>query len=375
MIRVLFVDHAPAMGGAEHSLLLLLRHLDRTRFVPLLACNPGPLAEAARGRRRGGDGMCPCHACAANWPRPLRLARGVWALVRLIRRERVDLVHCNVMRASFYAALAAQCTRRPLVWHLRDILTPSAYVHWMARRAAQVIAVSQAAARPLPSGTPVEIVPNGVDVAAFARQPEAGSAIRRDWGVPAGAPLVGLVGRLEPWKGQADFLRAMAQVRARFPLAHYVIVGGAIFGGGEGYRDELQALSRALGLDGRMTFAGHRNDLPALFSALDVLVHCSVEPEPFGRVMIEGMAASLPVVAYDHGGASEIVLSGETGLLVPPKDVQALAEGVLALLADPGRAQRLGEAGRRRAEQVYDVRRLTQRVEELLAGSLDGAGR
>ena len=364
----MFVDHAPAMGGAEHSLLLLLKHLDRTRFQPLLACNPGPLAEAARACGVAVY-QVPMPRLRREWAAPWRLAGGVRALACLIRRERVDLVQCNVMRASFYAALAAQITGRPLVWHVRDILAPGAYVRWMARRSALVIAVSRAAARPLPKDALVEVVSNGVDVAAYARQPEAGRSLRRAWGVPETCPLVGLVGRLEPWKGQADFMRAMALVSRFYPTARYALVGGTIFGGGDAYRNELEILARELGLSECLVMAGQREDLPAVYSALDVLVHCSVEPEPFGRVMIEGMAAGLPLVAYDTGGASEIVLPGETGLLVPPRDTQALAKGVMALLADPAHARQLGKAGHRRAQQVYDVRALTRQIEVLLAAA------
>jgi glycosyltransferase involved in cell wall biosynthesis len=279
------------------------------------------------------------------------------------------------MRASFYAALAAQLSRRPLVWHVRDVLTPGPYVRWMAHRAVRTIAVSQVAARPLPRQAQAEIVPNGVDVALIGRQAQARRAVRDSWGVSSEAPLVGLVGRLEPWKGQRDFLRAMSLVAERYPAARYALVGGAIFGGGDAYRLELEALGRELGLGERLILAGHREDLPAVLSALDVLVHCSVEPEPFGRVMIEGMAASLPVVAYEAGGASEIVRPGETGLLVQPGETRALAEGVMALLAAPDRARELGQAGRQRAERVYDVGPLTRRIESILEAAVRQEGR
>jgi len=145
MIRVLYVDHAEALGGAEHSLLLLLKHLDRERFQPLLACNHGPLAEAAAA--------LDVPVFPVEMPRirgeplgPVRLLRGGLALSNIIRRQRVDIVHSNVMRASFYAALAAKLSGRPLVWHVRDIHRPSErwYTRLMCRLARRVIAISQA---------------------------------------------------------------------------------------------------------------------------------------------------------------------------------------------------------------------------------------
>lgn len=374
MLRVLFVDHAEGLGGAEHSLLLLLAHLDRRRLQPILAANPGPLAQAAQKlgvpvelvtmpRLRG--------ELAAPW----RLARGVGRLVRVIRRDGVDLVVSNVMRASFYAALAAGLARRPLVWYVRDIFAPGAYVGWMARRATVAIAISQAVAAPLRGRVPVEIVPNGVDLAAFDQPSAARAQTRAAWGVPEDAPLVGLVGRLARWKGQEDFLRAMALVRAKHPQARFVLVGGAPLGEEAGYLQELRELARQLGLAERAIWAGHRQDMPAVLSALDVLVHCSREPEPFGRVIIEAMAARLPVVAYGHGGPAEIILPGETGLLVPPGDMAALAQAVGTLLANPAWARQLGAAGRQRAEREYDIRFLADRVETILARAAMGPQR
>ena len=353
------------MGGAEHSLLLLLEHLDGDRIHPMLACNEGPLAE--RSRALGvATHVVPMPRLRRELRAPLRLARGVQCLASLIRNEGVDVVHSNVMRASLYAATAARLTGRPLVWHVRDIYQSQLYIISMAVLGSQAIAISRATALPLPATLPVEIVPNGVDPLDFDVPPEAGIVVRDEWGVPRDAPLVGIVGRLRPWKGQLDFLDAMARVSAEMPEARFVLVGATIFGGGETYEKELRTRTVELGLAQHVVIAGQRDDLPAVLSALDVVVHCSTSPEPFGRVIIEAMAARRPVVAYDQGGPSEIVASGETGLLVPPGDTTALARGVLALLMDPRMAQRLGEAGRRRVEEVYHIRESTRRIEGVL---------
>jgi len=374
MIRILFVDHAEALGGAERSLLLLLEHLDKTRFFPVLACNPGPLADAARGLGVQVE-LVSMSRLRKDITAPLRLWRGTRALIRLIRREQMDLVHSNVMRASLYAGLAAWLTARPLIWHVRDVFAPGAYVRWMDHRAAVIIAISAATADPLPQSKLIHLIPNGVDVADFDLPPDTRESVRRELDLSATAPVVGIVGRLRPWKGQRDFLRAMALVRERYPQARFLIVGGNIFGGEEGYRVELETLARELGLGEAALFTGQRDDLPALLSALDVLVHCSIEPEPFGRVIIEGMAARLPVVAYQHGGAGEIIVEQETGLLVPPGDVQALGQAVAELLADPARVEWLGQAGRRRVEERYDVRPLTRRVEDVFTSIAQKRGK
>lgn len=352
MTRVLYVDHAEALGGAERSLLLLLKHLDRERFQPLLACNHSPLAEAAAA--------LDVPVFPVEMPRirgeplgPLRLLRGGLALANVIRRQRVDIVHSNVMRASFYAALAATLTGRPLVWHVRDIHPPSErwYTRLMCRRASRAIAISQAVAAPLPCPAKVSVVYNGLDLEEYPPDLD-GTPARAELGLPTDAPVAGIVGRLQPWKGQDRFLRAAAQVAQHLPEARFLVVGGGIFGGGEAYEARLRQLAADLGLVERVIFTGHREDLPRLLAALDVLVHCS-DAEPFGRVLIEGLATRRPLVAFADGAVPEIVQHGEIGLLVQPGDEQALAVAMAELLSDRERSRRMGAAGRRRVARYF----------------------
>ncbi|MCD6519067.1 MAG: glycosyltransferase [Anaerolineae bacterium] len=364
MYRVLFVDHAQALGGAEYSLLLLFEHLNREQFEPFLVCNPSPLAERAR--------QLGVQVIEITMPRlrknvlaPALLGRGAYRLAKVIREKRIDLVQSNVMRASFYAALAAWLTGVPLLWHVRDLYTPGVYVSWMARVARAAVAISRAVKEPLPATLPCYVIPNGVDLSLFRVPKTESETLRRSWGVPEDGALVGFLGRLRKWKGPEDFIRAMALVQARYPAARFVLVGGTVFANGGDYEEELKTLARGLGLGDKLFFAGYRRDVPQVLAALDLLVHCSVVPEPFGRVIIEAMAAGLPVVAYNHGGPSEIILHQETGLLVPPRDVRSLAEAVGLLLGRPEWARALGRAGRRRVEQCYEIRALTRRLEEV----------
>ena len=351
MITVLFVDHAEAMGGAEHSLLLLLQHLDRQRFLPLLACNGGPLAMAAAAA--GVEVITvPMPRLRGEWSAGWSLARGVSRLARLIRSRRIDVIHSNVVRSSIYAALAARWTGRPLVWHVRDILEPGLYVQAMSRLAARTIAISQAALLPLPPSARSTVIPNGVDWSVFANRASARARLRQAWKLPPGAVVVGLVGRLSPWKGQADLIRAMCRVRMRYPEAYLVLVGGPIFGE-VAYEGALQDLAQGCGMGPWTRFLGQRDDLPDVMACLDLLVHCSTEPEPFGRVIIEGMAAGLPVVAYAQGAVPEIVLPGETGLLVPPGDIDALARSIMNAIASPDLRASLGAAGQQRVRELF----------------------
>jgi len=209
-------------------------------------------------------------------------------------------------------------------------------------------------------------VPNGVDVRAFTPGPPSGR-LRTDLDLPAGAPLVGVVCRLDAWKGVDVFLRAAAELQPAAPEARFVVVGGSVTGQ-EAHARELERLTSELSLGDRVRFAGWRYgpaDMPDVIRELSVLALPSREPEPFGLVLLEAMACGVPVVATDRGGPREIVVAGETGLLVPAGDAPALAEAVGRLLADPGRARQMGAAGRRRVEALYDVRETVRRIESI----------
>jgi len=360
--RVLFVDHARALAGAEHSLLLLLQELDRGRFVTHLATRPGRLAAAAQ------DCGTTVHAVPLARLRrrptaPWRLARGALALVRVIRREGITVVHSNTMRASFYAALAAKLTRRPLVWHVRDILSRRIYVRSMCALSGAVIAVSRAAAAPLPHRESVHIIPNGVRAGDFVGHEEKAAHLRQGWGVPAGASLVGHVARLQPWKGQRDVIAA-AELLKDVSNLYVALIGGDLFGDAGPYAADLAAMVRQRGLE-RVVLTGHQDDVPAALRALNILVHASAQ-EPFGRILIEAGAAGLPIVAYDDGGVGEIVRDQVTGLLVPPGKPAALAAAVRRVVAEPSLAHRLGNNAQAHIRDCFDAQKLTRRFEDVL---------
>jgi glycosyltransferase involved in cell wall biosynthesis len=191
-------------------------------------------------------------------------------------------------------------------------------------------------------------------VTEVAARRGAGASIRREAGCDGG-PLVGIVGRLEPWKGQDVFLRAAARVVAEHPAAAFAVVGGVTPGKREEYASELRALAGELGLDGRVHFTGHAMDVFPWFDALDVCVHAT-HGEPFGLVLVEAMALGKPLVATALGGPVEIVEEGVSGLLVPPGDDEAMARAISGVLSDAGLAARLAEGGSRRALEFTDER-------------------
>jgi glycosyltransferase involved in cell wall biosynthesis len=368
--RVLFLDHAPALGGAERSLLLLLKHLDRARWQPHLACTGGPLAEqsAALGVPVNtvlmGRLQCSLRA-------PLDWLAGVRAIAHLARQSGATLLVANTVRAALYAAPATRLARVPFVWHMRDFwLSESRPRHlWadmlgkrlLCATAARVITNSQAVAAHLPSRRKITVVYNGIEIERCDPATD-GTLFRTRYGIPPDVPLVGTVGRLRPWKGQARFLRLAAQVVREVPEARFLVVGGEPFGVGDDYPQRLRCLAAELNLADRVAFTGHLNEVRPALAAMDVFVHPG-DPEPFGLVNVEAMAMGKPVAAFAHGALPEIVLNMETGLLVTPEDEATLAEAILTLLRDPARRQAMGRAGRARVEARFTAERMAAEVE------------
>jgi glycosyltransferase involved in cell wall biosynthesis len=190
----------------------------------------------------------------------------------------------------------------------------------------------------------VDVVYNGLDRAVSDAVTDGdAAALRASLGLGS-APVLGLFGRIAPWKGQEVAIRAMALLADR-PEVQLVIVGDALFGE-EAYAAQTRELVAQLGLTSRIHFLGFRTDVPVLMRAVDVLVHTSTAPEPFGRVIAEGMLAERPVIATAGGGASEIVTAGVTAWQVQPGDPAALASAIREVLANPERAREIAAAGR-----------------------------
>jgi glycosyltransferase involved in cell wall biosynthesis len=200
----------------------------------------------------------------------------------------------------------------------------------------------------------------------------SGAAIRRSLGWEDNT-IVGIVGRLQPWKGQEVFLRGAARLAEARADLRFMVVGGAILGWEGSYPEDLRRLAANLGIADRVHFAGHQADVHPWFDALDVVVHASFG-EPFGLVLVEAMAHGKPLVATNLGGPLEIVEDGTSGLLVPPGDPERLAEAVGRILADPGLAMALSSAAVERSK-VFTEERMAKEFADLLTAVVAGGPR
>jgi glycosyltransferase involved in cell wall biosynthesis len=384
---VLFVDQSGQLGGAEFSLMPLAATWGARREVLLLS--DGPFR--SRLESLGVPVSLACEPRVSdirkdtlrlNW---LRALPGIVRQVRAIALHAApfDILFLNTQKALVLGALGKPWHRKKIVWHLHDIMTSEHFgplqrlvVRWLTRYAVDhVIANSHASAASLVALThcapeTVPVVHNGVDLDEFSNvDTEDMATLRRRFGLPEDVYLAGLFGRLAPWKGQHIALEALA----RLPHLHLVLVGSALFGE-QAYVKTLHEQAARLGVQDRLIFAGFRDDMPAWMKAVDVILHTSTEPEPFGRVIIEGMAAGRPVIAAAAGGVTEIVRHRTNGWLVPPRDVTALAEAIEILRAAPELANRLASQGLEDVAQRFSVGAYLDQMRALLARA-DHAGK
>jgi glycosyltransferase involved in cell wall biosynthesis len=387
--RVLFLDHTGGIGGAELILLDVVKWHGAAGSVVLFA--DGPFRE--RLEEVGAEvGVLPAPGAVnrvsreGKMVRNLRSGPGVLRLARRVARlsEGYDLLYANSQKAFVVGALAGRIVGKPIIWHQHDLLTPDHFSRGLRRLAValanhlveRVIVNSRATAEAfVASGgraEKVRLVYNGIDPAPFGSivQTEV-DALRRELGLD-GVPVVGVFSRLAPWKGQHVLLEALT----RLPGVHALLVGDAVFGE-HAYAEALRDQSKTLGIEDRVHFAGFRRDIPQLMRLSGVVAHTSVDPEPFGRVIVEGMLAGRPVVATRAGGAVEIVEDGTSGVLVPPRDATALASALSDLLADPARADAIAEAGREAALEFFSLRAMlegiTRQLQEVAAGRQRGS--
>jgi glycosyltransferase involved in cell wall biosynthesis len=308
-----------------------------------------------------------------DMPKALRIAR-------VIKEKQIDLVHLSTHISYERAgAIAAKIGRVPCVSNVSMLNHLNHFDRMLARFIDRFIFVSNATAQNyIAQGVPSDrgtVIHNAVDLEVFPSACD-GAAVREEFGLAADDFVVGNVGRLDWWKGHDFFLKAMAEVAQVVPNLKCLIVGqrepSAL---NQAYFENLQFLTESLGLSDKVVFTGFRSDVPRILSALDVMVHSSSLPEPFGIVIIEGMAAGRPVVATKAGGVLDIIEDGISGLLVPCKDSKAMAEAVLQLFSDREKARQMSLAARRRVEEKFTVEHHVARVQSLYDSLRDGCGR
>lgn len=279
------------------------------------------------------------------------------------KRREIEVIHTHMTRAHNFGVCLRGMTRIPCVATAHShIVQP----HWIFND--HVVAVSDATRcfqrrRNFVRQNRIETVHGFMDYSRFASVPvEAGLAIRSEWNVPPSAPLLGIIGDIIPRKGQLFLVRAYAMIRRQFPNARLVVVGEPKRG--TEYYERARAESEKLGVGADIIWAGHRNDIPQVMSALDVYVLASLD-EMFPVAVLEAMAAGRAIVATRVGGVPECITHGSTGLLVAPTDHEALANAIVQLLGDPDSRMEMGQRASGVARTEFSVESQTPRMEEV----------
>ncbi|MFE8071662.1 glycosyltransferase family 4 protein [Marinobacteraceae bacterium S3BR75-40.1] len=298
---------------------------------------------------------------ASNIPYVLRLCR-------LIRKHRIDVIHSN---NSVFVLLAAVITRTPYVWHFHGIPSepPSLLERLLQFRVDQYLSISNYVSHAaLEQGYPKnKLVTEHNPVAdqfMTPANPELRTSTRKRWGIQDRECVIALFGRVIRWKGQMEFLKAVAAME-NIDSVRVLIVGGATEGFGAGYEQEVRQFVTNQGLEKRVTFTGFVKEVRALYEAADIIVHSSIEPEPFGLVVTEAMACAKPVIASDLGAPRELVDEGIDGFVVSPTNTRALANALDQLASDNELRERMGRSGRKKIIQKFSPKDYALRMEAI----------
>jgi glycosyltransferase involved in cell wall biosynthesis len=390
--RILFVEQNldGTIGGSHHSLLLLVRYLDRTLFEPTVAFYqrnalipeferyakvvvlpaPEPIQIKRGANARASD---PIGLAALGAQKVINATRAaaaamarVFHVVTFIRPDLIHLNNCVLVGRDWL--LAARATGARCIVHQRGFATPTGSVRGFDKVICISRDVHESLARQVPdlAARAIQIY-NGIDVAEYTREAHAkdSATIRHEFNVAPDDVLIGLVGNLQRWKGQDVLLDALPKLQSTAGWRALLIGAAPVDADGQAYYRRLQDQLQRLGLQDRVTFTGYRSDVSSIVNALDVLVHTSVTPEPMGRVILEGMALGKPVIATDHGGPREIIEQGRSGFLVTPGDPQALAALLDRVIASSELRETVGREAIARVSEHFSVAEYARRVQEV----------
>ncbi|MBT3193784.1 MAG: glycosyltransferase family 4 protein [Verrucomicrobia bacterium] len=371
-MRILFYHSGCDLYGASRSLLRLTSRLVQDgHAVKVMLPMDGPLLGAFSSEGVDAEVSRPFPLIERSvFKSPVGLLRFAATVpcatvlaCRLLRRFQPDVVHSNTS-VIVVPALAARIMRVRHVWHLRETYAEfglfwRVYRRFMQWGADRIVAVSSPIAEQLPArmGCAVHVIHNGLPQAeAESVSSERTDAFRARYDLGS-ARLVGLIGRIKfIRKGQEFLVDAAALLKPQFPDVRFVVVGSP-FPGNEAHLERLRARIRERDVEDVVVCTGDVDDIKAVYASLAVSVLASALPEPFGGVVIESMAYGIPVVGTAIGGTTEQVVDGETGILVPPRDVQALAAAIARLLDAPALCAQMGQAGRQRFLDRFEFER------------------
>lgn len=391
MKRILYLEHNVdgTVGGSHFCLLEICRNLDRSQYQPIV-CFYQENSLLPEFRESGAEVIIRAAMTPFRVPSSLfgKLSRPLQAPINMLKalifrtsgwcifllQQRIRLVHIN--NACGYdhdLMFAAWLLRIPCVVHERGIqpsLPPA--TQFFSNRIDRIITISDAVNRNLLNKgiSPGKLlrIDDGIDTARLTQLTPV-EELRSTWKIPAGAPVIGIVGNIKPWKGQETVIRALSRLQGEYPDLRCLVVGSV---SDSVYKERLDRIIDEHHLHKAVTFTGYQKRPTDLISLFDIVIHASVDPEPFGIVLLEAMGKTKPVIATKLGGPLEIVVDGETGYLTRPGDDQELADRIAKLLNDAGNRTRMGRNGQERLLEKYTIQTNISQIEALYAELLAG---
>jgi glycosyltransferase involved in cell wall biosynthesis len=375
-MRIFFLDQTGKLGGAELCLKDLAQTYGENALVGLFT--DGPFKDLLRQHQIPVEVLTTQVIKVTKQSNLFQASSSLTALIPLIyrviqRARNYDLIYANTQKALVVGAIASLFTHRPLIYHLHDILSPDHFsatniriaVTLANRFASAVIANSQASKTEFiqSGGNPqiVKVIYNGFVPETYQVSPEISQQLRDKLGL-ADKFVIGQFSRLAPWKGQHILIEALTQC---VPEVIAILVGDALFGE-QNHVKELHQQIKRLGLENRVKFLGFRSDIPELMTACDLVAHTSTAPEPFGRVIVEGMLCGKPVVASKAGGVVELIQDGINGFLFDPNDFHQLAKIINTSISLPEQTAIVSSYAKIYATQHFDLKIINREIDQLI---------
>ncbi|TAH37779.1 MAG: glycosyltransferase [Alphaproteobacteria bacterium] len=353
---VLQILPALISGGVERGTVDMAAYIVQQGWNAIVVSSGGPMAHEVE--RAGGKHI----ALPVDSKNPLQILWNARVLAKIIRDRNVSIIHARSRAPAWSAFKAARKTGTPFVTSFHGAYNFTGKVkRWynsIMTRGARVIAVSHFIESHIAANydidpDKIDVVPRGIDLLRFDPvrvHRDRVIKLAGEWNIPDDKPIIMLPGRISRWKGQRELLMALSKL----PHKNFYCLFVGSDHGHESYRQEIERLVSELQLEGLVKWVGECKDMPAAYLLADVVVSASIEPEAFGRVVVEAQAMGRPVIATNHGGSAETIIDGETGLLYPADDINALSQMIGKVLTLNAQArERLAETQMAHARAHY----------------------
>lgn len=389
------------VGGSHHSLFLLVKHIDRDKYFPVVLFYQDNVMVA------DFKNICEVYTFKQNnvftiekkFPELFKIINGskyikipfliyqkihnlaifyipnLINIIKFIKKHKIDLIHVNNYPSVTDWLIISKFFKIKIVSHLRGFYYTSNFNKMLVKYYDRVISTSKWVADQIKEQKiaykNVVLIYNGIDVDTFQINKRSCENILKEWNIPENTPVIGVIGNIRKWKGQHVAIEATKLLVDKYNNIRCILVG-SISNSNEDteYYEYLKELVTKYNIKENIMFAGFRNDIFDVISNFNILVHTSVLPEPFGRVILEGMILRKPVIATNQGGPLEIIQNGVSGILIPPEDPKSLADNISFLFENKNISNIMGENARRRIEEKFNIIKTVKKIEELYSSLL-----